>query len=69
MALAMSEGVAAVAALAYNFDMTLACPPEEIVSELYFTTKANKMPIRLQVRSVEGAKPSSALFTITSIKA
>jgi cytochrome P450 len=45
--LAMAEGVTALAALVYHFDMSLACPASEIERIMSFVAKANKMPIRL----------------------
>ena len=50
MNLALSEGIACIAALVRHFDMTLACPPEEIRREQNFVMKANKMPVRISMR-------------------
>ena len=50
MNLALSEGIACIAALVHHFDMALACSPDEIKREQNFVMKANKMPIRLTAR-------------------
>ena len=45
MALAHTEGVACIAALARHFNMTLACDPSLVTRDQHFVSKANQMPI------------------------
>ena len=50
MNLALSEGIACLAAIARRLDLALACPPEEIVRQQNFVTKANKLPVTVTLR-------------------
>jgi cytochrome P450 len=45
--LAMLEAIIAVAALVYEFDMTLACDPKEVHRVLLFTAVPDKLPVIL----------------------
>jgi len=51
MNLALSEGIACVAAIARRLNLALACPPEEIVRQQIVSAVANQMPIKVTLRS------------------
>jgi len=50
--LAMHEALISIITLMHYYELTIACPIDEIVRELNFVTALNKLPVYLKKRHI-----------------